>query len=292
MLRNIPEDIKIELLLSYLPEGSCKVALKGSHKRNAYFDIIDMEEKPDGCLWVRIGRNSIYNGLPEYMFHPIDRFNNLPRLEEKERFAEELEKQEKEIERAYRFFAPMDVLLMLYRIGTREQMRPFVETDEVMLNILGDRLTPSLRSNKLVRQTIPFLPCCKTIRGNKTLLTIMLRKVFMDEGMTITIHEKDTECRDEAPRYADGLDAALNDSFVGNVYDEMVTTYDIHYWPEDKCDENFLKFVEEMDEYRHFIEDYFMSVEELLCFDITHDGPALRLSDDMIYNYLDYNTNI
>lgn len=291
-LRNIPEDIKIELLLSYLPEGACKIALKGQHKRNAYYDIIDMEEKPDGCLWVRIGRNSLYNALPEYMFHPIDRFNNLPRLEEKERFSEELDKQEKEISRAYRFFAPMDVLLMLYRIGTREQISPFVETNEVLFNIIGDRLTASQRSNRLIRQTIPFFPYCKTIRGDKTLLTILLRKVLADEGVTVAIHNKDVECRDETPRYADGLDATLNDSYVGNVYDEMVTTYDIHYWAEEKCDEHFLQFVEEMEEFRHFMEDYFLSVEECLCFDISHDGPNLRLSDDRVYNYLNYNTNI
>ena len=56
--KNIPEDINVELLLSYFPEGTCKVALKGLHKRNTYNDIIDVEESREGLLLLGIGRNS------------------------------------------------------------------------------------------------------------------------------------------------------------------------------------------------------------------------------------------
>ena len=300
-LRNIPEDINVEELLSYFPEGKCKVALKGLHKRNAYYDIIEVSEKED-TFFIEIGRDSLYNALPEYMFHPIDRFCNLPKLEEKEKFAEQLEQQEKEMENAYRFFAPMDVQLMLYRVMVKEQLRPITETNKVLLDILGDRLTKEQLDNRFIQQAIPFLPCCKLIRGNKGLLTIMLRKIFFEEGLSIELHAVPTECVDLYPRYADGLDAqpstyndeqpALETTYVGNVYDEVIATYDIHYWSEDRCNEDFLHFIDEIELFRRFIEDYFLSVEEVLHFDITHDDPTLRLSDDAIYNYLDYNTNI
>ena len=112
MLKNIPEDINVELLLSYFPEGSCKVAFKGLHKRNSYKDIIETEEKSNGTFVFGIGRNSLYNSLPEFIFHPIDRFDNLPKAEEKERFAEEYQEQEQEIENAYKFFAPIDLFLL------------------------------------------------------------------------------------------------------------------------------------------------------------------------------------
>ena len=75
--------MNIELLLSYFQKGSFKVNLKGPHKRNVYNDIIGIEEGKDGVLYVDVGRNGLYNVLPEYMFHPIDRFNNLPQKEEK-----------------------------------------------------------------------------------------------------------------------------------------------------------------------------------------------------------------
>ena len=74
----LPGDINAELLLSYYPKGRCKVCLKGLHKRNTYQDIIEMTPFDDNSFLLTVGRNSLYNALPEYMFHPIDRFDNLP----------------------------------------------------------------------------------------------------------------------------------------------------------------------------------------------------------------------
>ena len=79
MPQMLPSDINVETLLSYFPQGRCKVALKGLHKRNTYNDIIETEEMLNGTMHITVGRNSIYNALPEYMFHPIDRFDNLPK---------------------------------------------------------------------------------------------------------------------------------------------------------------------------------------------------------------------
>ena len=41
-----------------------------------------------------------------------------------------------------------------------------------------------------------------------------------------------------------------------------------------------------------FLKDFFLSIEEDLVFNISHDDPPLRLSDEVFYNYLNYNTNI
>lgn len=289
----IPEDLNVELLLEYLPYGSCKVELCGLHKRNSYNDIVEMkEDKSEGMLRLGIARNSLYNSLPEYMFHPIDRFSNLPRLEEKERFAEELEKQKKEIELAYRYFSPMDVELLFLKMEARKRLRPITETNKVLTDILGDRLTEQQKKNRFIMQVVPFLPYCKLIRGNKTLFTILLRKVFLDEGLIFLVREKSGVYCDQEPRYADGIEATLGDSYVGNVYDETVVTYELHYWSVEECNEHFLTFVDDLEIFRTFLEDWFLSVEQVLHFDITNDEPPLRLSDDIMYNYLDYNTNI
>ena len=56
--------------------------------------------------------------------------------------------------------------------------------------------------------------------------------------------------------------------------------------------EHFNLFLEELETYRLFIKDYFFSIEDELCFHINSDYPTLRLADDIIYNYLNYNTNL
>lgn len=288
---HIPQDINVELLLSYLPQGSYRVAFKGLHRRNAYNDIVDIEQAIDETLHIGIARNSVYNALPEYLFHPIDRFNNLPHLEEKERFAEEIEKQAFEKESAHRFFAPIDLQMLSYRMMAREELKHVTERNSVLIDILCDRLTEQQRENRFIKKTIPFIPSCKYIRGNKTLLTLLLRKVFMDEGITIRPHICNKEFVDESPRYTEHLGDEMNSTYVGNVFDEMVMTYDVLYWPE-TVDKNFLNIVDEIEQYRIFVQDYFLSIEEILNFDISHDDPALRISDDETFNYLNYNTNL
>ena len=290
--KNIPEDINVELLLSYFPEESYKVVFRGSHKRNSYKDIVDFEEKRDGTIILGVGRNSLYNSLPEFMFHAVDRFDNIPKSEEKERFAEEYHKQELEKENAYKFFAPIDLFLLKLRVLVRESLNEYVDKNKVLIDIICDGLTKEQKSNRFIRQTLQFIPACKTIRGDKTLLTFLLRKVFMEEGLQIEKHHETVTYRDEDPKYADGLDAVLEESYVGNVFDERTTIYDIHYWSEEECNESFQKFIDDIYLFQDFLQNYFFSIEETLRFNICKDEAPLRLSDDIVFNYLNYNTNL
>ena len=288
----LPGELNAEELLAYYPLGSVKLSMQCMHKRNSYGDIIDLEPMGAEAMHLTVGRNSIYNGLPEYMFHPIDRFDNLPQYEEKERFQEQLEEQKQEIEDAYRFFSPIDLLILHLRTELRKKLDNYTHEDVVMQQIIGDNLTKQQLGNRFIRQVIPFLPQAKRIRGNRTLFTLMLRKVFMEEGLTISVQQTPQTHTDEAPRYGESVDMVLDDSYVGNIYAEPVQTYVIHYWSDKEAGAQFLHFLDEVEELRLMLQDFFLSVEQQLCFDITEDAPPLRLNDDVFYNYLNYNTNI
>lgn len=291
-MKQIPTDINAEELILYLKDKSVKVALCGLHKRDAYNDIVGMYEGPDGVLVMSLARNGLYNVLPEYMFHPIDRFDNIPANETKERFAEELMAQEKENANARRFFEPLDILLLKLKCDVRETFDKYAETDVVLENALTDSMTEELRRNRFVRQTLKFMPSCKSIRGDKTLLTLMLRKVLGEEGLKIELHNQEIMCEDDTPRYDSQLDSEIGRTYVGNVFDETVWYYDLHYWSDDDCNEQFLDFVDEIERFRQFVADYFLSVECMLKFYLVKDESPLRLSDTFVYNYLNYNTNI
>jgi hypothetical protein len=289
----LPSGINAELLLNYYPEGKFKVSLQGLHKRNSYRDVIELEEMGDlDAIHATLGRMSIYNSLPEYMFHPVDRFDNLPLNNESEAFHEQVDEQEQEIADAYRFFLPIDVLLFRLRAQVRKHIESFTQGNVVMQQILSDNLTEEQRNNRFIRQIFPFLPQCKFIRGNRTLLTFLLRKVFLDEGLKVRVKEVTRDFSDETPRYENALDMDLGNSYVGSVYNDTITTYEIHYWSDSECDSNFVKFTEEVEELRLFLQDFFLSVETELVFNISQDYPPLRLNDEKIYNFLNYNTNI
>ena len=121
---------------------------------------------------------------------------------------------------------------------------------------------------------------------------MMLRKVFIEEGLRIDARQASLEFTDSLPRYNYTLGYNLGDCYVGNTYNVPTSVYNIHYWSDEECNKDFLTFVKEIDQLRIFIQDYFMSVDEVLIFNITHDGAPLRLNDEVVFNYLNYNTNI
>lgn len=288
---NVPQDINAEVFLGFFPQGTFRVKFCGLHKRNAYNDILEIEKEQEKFL-LHLGRNSLYNSLPEFLFHSIDRFDNIPEKEKKQRFSEEYAKQEKEKEKAYKFFSPIDTLLFQLRLEVRERLNKYVESNTVIQDILLDKLTAEQRENRFIKRTTPYISSCKTIRGNRTLITLLLRKVLAEEGLKINVKSKQTEFTDEEPRYGNSEGCEIGDVYVGNTYSESVITYSISYWSDEDCNEDFLPLVNDLEVFRQFVQDYFISVDSILVFDVSKDTSPLRISDTTLYNYLNYNTNI
>lgn len=291
--RQLPPDINAEVLMNYYPEGTMKVMLRGMHKRNTYCDVIEMEDIGDGTSFqATIGRRSLYNVLPEFMFHPVDRFDNLAPNDAKNAFYEQVQEQEKEKENAFLFFAPMDALLFHLKAQIRASIEKYTDGNVLMQQIIGDSITQTQKENRFIRLVLPYLPLCKVMRGNRTLLTLMLRKVFMEEGLRLDIHQKQVHRHEDEPRYNNQTGMELGDGYVGDEFDDIVPTYDIYYWSDKECTADFLTFVDEVEMLRQFVQDYFLSVEAELCFNIQQVTTPLRLGDDTNLNYLNYNTNL
>lgn len=293
--QQLPPDINAEVLMNYYRLGDLKVSLHGLHKRNTYRDVIALEEAQGDvdALHLTLGRMSIYNSLPEFMFHPVDRFDNLSQNDGGDAFYDEVKQEEKEREEAFRFFLPIDVMLFHLRADIRRQIDKYTQGDRVMQQIIGDRLTEEQRGNRFVRQFIPLLPQCKNIRGNRTLLSLLLRKVLLEEGLRIDIHSQRQKLHDDSPRYGDSVGMTLGDSYVGNEWSEDVTVYTITYWPEEDSGEAaFRKFLDEVEVLREFIADYFLPVETTLVFDVHQAQQPVWLGDENSAAYLNYNINL
>lgn len=288
--RNLPVDINAEVLLDYYPRETFDVEFRGHHKRNAYKDVLELDDRDDRVL-MALARNSLYHSLPEYLFHPIDRFD-LPQLDKEERFKEECDLQEMERTNAIRFFAPLDLMLLQQRLRVRHAVQELTSDNKVLIDILADNLSEEQRENRFIRRSLPYLPYCKIIRGDRTLITLMMRRVLHEERITIDVGDDARAYIDTPPRYPTEVEAQLGDLYLGTGYEQMTLCYDVHYWSDEECDEHFNLFLNELEVYRAFVQDFFLSVEAVLTFDVHDDAPPLRLSDTTIYNYLNYNTNI
>lgn len=290
----IPLDIKAETLLAYLPKDKRSIEIKGSHNRNAYEDIAAINEDESGIINVAIARNGIYDILPESLFHPIDRFDNIPANEYKERFKEECEQQQIEEDNARKFFKPFDNIIMELNTIVYN-LKNDISDSNILKDILCDKLSEKYLKNRFIKKAIEYIPICRNIRGNKSLLLLMLRHTLLDEHIRISEFRNQTSMQDSQPRYNYQLNDSVSsddDYFLGNEFDEDITIYNILYWNEDECREKFLTFVDEMNAFEDFLNEYFMGIGTFIKFNITTISLPVRLSDEVFYTYLDYNTNI
>ena len=291
-MQRLPEDMRAEALLDYLPEGSFVVALRGLHKRNACKDLLDCSSCVAGRQLVELARMSLYNSLPEYLFHPSDRFDPMNKSGMRDAFQEEVARQEKEKEEAIAFFNPIDIALLRLKSHVYQSLQPFATEDKVMLDILTDRLPPAQRQNRFVGRALPLLPQAKWIRGNRTLLTLLIRKIFKEEGLELETTEERRMMEDNAPQYQDCVDGVVGETFAGNRYEAPVTCFKVHYWSDEECDEHFLDFVDEVEQFRLFVKDWVLSVEEDLVFIIEDRQSATWFADTLTHGFLNFNTNL
>lgn len=291
MISNLPPDISAETILNYLPRHERDAELKGTHRRNAYEDILSISERER--LLIELSRDSIYDILPEALFHPIDRFENIPANEYKERFAEEVEMLQIEESNARRYFAPFDKFILEMGCIVSKIKNDCYGNLSIITDIICDSISENTGKNRFIKKLFPFMPICRRIRGDRNLITILLRKILSDEGIEMKLQEIPQLFMDKTPRYSSILDLDNSENFyLGNEYIESVTEYEVKYWSEDDCDETFLTFISEIAEFERFINDYFVGIESSVKFNITTIDRPIRLSDNLYYNYLDYNTNI
>lgn len=293
MRLSIPVDIRAEIINNYLADVDKEFLFLGNHNRNAYEDVLSIS-RDDEVIKVELSRQGLYDILPEGLFHPIDRFDNIPANEYKERFAEEVEQQRVEEQNARLFFSAYDKFIFdLSSIVTQLKGTEFCG-HSILSDIICDSLPNKYRANRFVNRVKEFTSRCSSIRGNISLLTLMLRKVMADEGLRLVLKSELATFEDSVPRYSCQLeqDEDSVELYLGNQYEEDVLWYEIQYWNDDFCNESFLEIVDEIRVFESFINDYFMGIETSLRFKISTYTHPVRLSDELFFNYLNYNTNI
>lgn len=290
---NIPSDIRAEIVSTYFDIANAEISFLGSHKRNAYEDILTFSQFDD-IVKIELSRQGLYDILPEALFHPIDRFNNIPANEYKERLTEEIEQQHIEESNARNFFSIYDKFIFGLSSIVSQLKQSEYGDNRILSDIICDSIHDKYKSNRFVNRALEFVPRCHSIRGNVSMITLMLRKILSEERLELVRNNSQWSFEDNQPRYNCNIqdDDSPIDLYLGNHYEDNVISYEIQYWNEDFCNNSFLNFVDEIKVFEDFINDFFMGVDILIHFNISTYTLPVRLSDDICYNYLNFNTNL
>lgn len=287
----IPDDLRAEELYDFLKDENCRISVSGSHGRNVYMDIGSLETE-GGSVVMNVCRKGLYDSLPEYMFHPVNRFDGISEYEKKQRCAAECDAQRQEIADARQFFSEMDAGLFLLNVDVRNTIRKYTDENRILRDIIGDTLSDTERSNRFISKTLCFLPQCKRIRGNMLLIIMMLRKIFKEEGLTMLPMETKMEFNDPDPSYQDSVDGVLCGMFVGNRFYEKVFSFKLEFWPSSVILDDIDSFAKALEEFRVFLQSYFFGVDECVVFSLVNHKDPVILSDNKDMTWLSYNTNI
>jgi len=299
-------ELSLEELYSYIVAGSrdvpgsaCRILFSGDHRRNVCRDVNRFEQTErsdeDGGVSLRYliesGRRSLYDAFPEYMFHDVDTFAGIPDRDWTARFHNECDRIENKTMDARKFLAPLDAVLFNIGLETKERLRKYASSDIILQNIISGNLREEYKDNEFIGKLIPFLIYSKFIRGNKVLISILLRKLFGEEGLKVEHVSEGMYGQDETPRYNVSLEGTLDSVFFGDGFSETVDVYKIHYWSDEECRGDFNRFLEKMEQFRNVFRDYFFSVEDTVKFEICSENPMQGLSETSGC-FLNYNTNI
>lgn len=189
-------DVRAEVVIADLLEkniGVDKINIihEGSFVRNYKKDLIDVYvDFVKEVVTLHITRNSIYDNLPEGLFHPVSR-----RMTSESRIAE-FEKQRIEEQKARKFFQPFDREFMLQKVEIERQVRklfqdPMSELEKWYSN---EKKIP----REFFRQLVKFLPFTNRIKGNALLTAECLSKVI-GEKVSVQCKYKTLSFEQEQP---------------------------------------------------------------------------------------------
>jgi len=177
-------DIKAEVVIADIREhqidfNNIEVKFDGAFERNYKKDInslrVDMVKQ---AISLHLTRNSLYDVLPEGLFHPVSRYGGLDAKELKAEF----KKQKQEEEKARRFFQPFDQEFLLQRVQLELSVRNLFENPMSVFESLFPNRTGI--PQKFYRQLLKYLPFTNYFKGNAELTAQCLAEI-VDENVRV-----------------------------------------------------------------------------------------------------------
>lgn len=174
-------DIKAEVVIGDLLDKGIEIEKflvehKGLFERNYSMDVsganIDMIRK---LIVISIARNGLYDVLPEGLFHPFTRYNNLDSDDRKKEF--QIQKEEET--NARKFFMPVDNEIFVQRINLELEMLRLVRDPINILKkyFIHDKAIP----DQFARKFMEFLPFTNEIKGDIKLTAFALSEILSEK---------------------------------------------------------------------------------------------------------------
>lgn len=236
---------------------------KGVHERTAMGDDVSValkQSKKSARYSYSLKRDSLYHILPEYLFHPLDWYNDCDNDQDK--FEEKYAAQQAKVEHALKYFSTFDREFQNLRSQFQDALNNEILPNELfVVKFMTENYSVNL-GNRFIKAVYPCLNWLRQYRGHNEAVVTMLRYAF---GNEVEITQRWEEISTRLSQHCHwSLDETVDDLFCGETYMDYVFVTRVKYQTETKSNPHIAQITAELSEFREFFQEWVLGVEQLL----------------------------
>lgn len=237
-------------------------------------------------------RDSLYHILPEYLFHPLDRYADTDG--DKEEFVKR-RKAQKEIEAdALEYFYPFDKEFQILRRSFQQKLN-----NEILNNrlFIVDFITEGYKidkNNPFIKGAYPCIIWLRNNRGVKKLLEVAIKYAFRDSlnSYNMVLDEQSSEIDSGTCHIT--LDGEIDELFCGLQYFYTEETINVKYQTEIVSESQIQKLKSEIYTFEEFFKEWFLTQNQTISveFGDYNKHPIMNVGTSNDDLFLGYNTQL
>lgn len=267
---------------------------KGVHDRTALGDDVSVslkQLKKNARYIYSLKRDSLYHILPEYLFHPLDWYNNCDN--DQELFEQKYSEQQKKVDYALKYFATFDREFQNLRNQFQDALNNEILPNSLfVVKFMTEPYQINL-DNRFIKAVYPFLNWLRQYRGYNESVVTMLRYAF---GNEVEIKQQWEEIPTHLSKHCHwSLDDTVDDLFCGETYMEYVFVTRVKYQTEIKSNRHIEQISAELSEFREFFQDWVLGIEQLLVIEFGDWDKIPQMAPQNQFEgglHLNYNTQL
>lgn len=304
---SLPTDIDSDLSIavvdsniqSLIPDSDIPIKksyiFSGVHERTAKGDNLLVSASTSTkrhLLKYSLKRDSLYHILPEYLFHPLDRYADTDG--DKEEFVKR-RKAQKDIEsNALEYFYPFDKSFQLLRTSFQYKLN-----DEILNNklFIVDLITEGYDVNKnnlFIKRAYPCIIWLRNNRGVKKLLEVAIKYAFSDSLNSYDLVSEEQSSSIDADTCHITLDGEIDGLFCGPKYFYLEESINVEYQTEIISEAQIQHLTAEIKEFEEFFKAWFLSQNQTIKveFGDYNKQPIMNVGTSNDDLFLGYNTQL
>lgn len=267
----------------------------GVHERTAKGDALSVtvsSTKKRTTLKYKYSRDGLYHTLPEYLFHPLDRYSDTEG--DKEAFLEKRAAQKKTEADAKEYFHPFDKTLNELRILFQKHLNDSVlDNDAFIIDFIIENGQLN-KNNPFIRACLPAIINLRAHRGTHSLLSTALKMAFGNGLLSLSREFACVPVAIDKEECHICLDGSIDNLFCGNRFMDRTEVISVKYQTRITSQEEIETLTESVGEFRQFFRQWFLNSNQTLEIEFGDYSkpPVLNGTTSGTELYLNYNTQL